>query len=174
MLRCAYGCIRVDKYDIMEGEINSGRSFMTQKWQKFISLVKSNYEFNIWNRLKQKLEINKYVPHIKEGQIWWSSLGKNLGVEMNGKNAPFSRPVLIFRKLNRWSFLAVPLTSQKKTGPWYVGYKFKNKMRYANLGQIRVISVFRLSNQMGQVSDKVMKRICCGLYDLYIRDRYEK
>lgn len=56
----------------------------------------------------------------KEREVWWCSIGMNIGVEIYGKGKKFTRPVLIFRKFNKDSFLGIPFTSQPKDGIWYV------------------------------------------------------
>jgi hypothetical protein len=36
----------------------------------------------------------------KEGDIWWCSIGMNVGVEIFGKGKYFARPVIIFKKFS--------------------------------------------------------------------------
>jgi hypothetical protein len=38
-------------------------------------------------------------PLVTAGDIWWASIGENVGSEINGKSRLFSRPVIIFKKL---------------------------------------------------------------------------
>ena len=54
--------------------------------------------FNEWIRIKEKLHQVGRTPHNLEGEIWWSAVGENVGVEINGKGDVFSRPVLIMKK----------------------------------------------------------------------------
>lgn len=37
--------------------------------------------------------------YFKERQIWWASIGQNIGVEANGKNKKYERPVIILKNL---------------------------------------------------------------------------
>ena len=67
--------------------------------------------FDKWNRLKTNLHNDAKLPKIDEGDIWWCSVGENVGVEINGKSDFFSRPVLVLKKLSRYGFLGIPLTS---------------------------------------------------------------
>ena len=40
-------------------------------------------KFLEWIGLKEKLDSKEApVPHVSEGQIWWASLGENVGVEI--------------------------------------------------------------------------------------------
>ena len=124
-------------------------------------------EFDEWNELKKQTHSSGKTPHISKGEIWWCSCGKNVGVEINGKNRPFSRPVLVFQKLSSLGFLAVPLTSQNKRGSWYVSFNFQNKTQTAVLSQIRVLSVARLYTRIGKVDENDLRKISAGLQKLY-------
>ena len=66
-------------------------------------------DFDQWNELKKKIEVEKNEPDKfpKEGEVWMSSLGKNIGFEQNGSGDNFSRPVLIVKKFNNHMFWCV-------------------------------------------------------------------
>ena len=119
--------------------------------------------FQEWIELKEKLHFSGSLPRIKEGDIWWCSCGENVGVEINGKNKLFSRPVFIYKKLSRHGFIGIPLTSQKKEGSWYVEFDFQNKQQTAVLSQIRTFSVARLSSRMGELDNSDIEKIKAGL-----------
>lgn len=61
----------------------------------------------------------------KEREIWWRSIGTNIGTEEDGKNAHFERPVLVLRKFNRDIFLGLPLTSTRKDHRYHFHYRLK-------------------------------------------------
>lgn len=109
--------------------------------------------FPEWITLKEKLHNVNRLPDIKDGEIWWCAMSENVGVEINGKNREFSRPVLVFKKLSRHGFMGIPLTSQKHIGTWYVSFVFQDKEETAVLAQARVISVSRLYKRMGAIAD---------------------
>jgi mRNA interferase MazF len=93
------------------------------------------------------------APTFKEGEIWWCSMGMNIGREIFGKGKDFSRPVVIFKKIGGDSFLAIPLTKQLKNGSWYVPILYENIERRALLAQIRILDQRRLIRKMGALSD---------------------
>ncbi|MBR3220242.1 type II toxin-antitoxin system PemK/MazF family toxin, partial [Candidatus Saccharibacteria bacterium] len=93
--------------------------------------------------------------------------GENVGVEMNGKSDRFARPVLIYKKLNRHSFLAIPISTRIKTGSWYVKFTFRKMSRVAVLSQIKVMSVYRLYDRMGELDNFDMDKIITGFNALY-------
>ena len=54
-------------------------------------------EIKNWLELKIRLWTKKDEVVFKQGEIWWCSLGFNLGEEIFGKGEKFTRPVLIFK-----------------------------------------------------------------------------
>jgi len=123
--------------------------------------------FDEWNALKQKRHFSGEFHLFNEGEIWWASVGENIGVEINGKSDRFSRPVLILKKLSGAGFMAIPLTSQAKSGSWYVKFSFRGKDSFAALSQARVMSVSRLYNRIGRADEEDVRRIKEGFRALY-------
>lgn len=127
-------------------------------------------KLNEWNGLKCILHSIEKVPHITEGEIWWCCCGENVGVEINGKNNTFTRPVLVFRKFSEKSFYGIPLTSQFHSGSWYVEFSFHKKMSYAVLSQARVFDARRLHKRMGEIAEWDMQKVIEGFERLFIRE----
>ena len=123
-------------------------------------------DFSGWMNIKGRIHKGGAVTKFSEGQIWWAALGKNVGVEINGKGKDYSRPVVIFRKLSHLCFYAIPLTSQPHSGSWYVEFNFRGKQEYAVLSQMRMMSVSRLYNRMGKLSNGDYKKIQSGFRKL--------
>jgi len=59
-------------------------------------------DFDEWNKLKKEIDTKEDVldNFPKEGEVWMSNLGKNIGFEQNGSGDNFSRLVLIIKKFN--------------------------------------------------------------------------
>jgi hypothetical protein len=77
--------------------------------------------FSEWFGLKTKLHERRQIPPlVSEREIWWASVGENVGSEINGKSAPFSRTVIIYKKLSHGFYFVIPTTTQKKLGSWFV------------------------------------------------------
>ena len=55
------------------------------------------------------------------------------------------------RKLSKFGFIGIPLTSQTKSGTWYAKFNFLSKDEYAALCQARGMSVSRLHSKIGQI-----------------------
>jgi len=112
-------------------------------------------DFEKWNLLKQT--INKYngnLLRIKEGEIWWCSIGVNIGNEIDGKNQLFERPVLVIKKFKNNSLMIVPLTTSEKVHQYHIPFTVNNTISNAVISQTRVISPNRLIRRMHKISTK--------------------
>jgi len=123
--------------------------------------------FPEWMSLKEKIHFSNSAPKINEGDIWWCGFGENVGIEINGKSARFSRPVLVMKKLSQQGFMGIPLTSQKKTGSWYAKFVFLSKDEYAAVCQARVISTSRLYSKIGQIPKTDLDIVKKAFHDLF-------
>lgn len=112
-----------------------------------------------WNKLKKKLDVENAVPYFHEGEVWWGSLGINVGHEEDGKNAQFNRPVLVVKKFNKRLFWGVPLTTQLKDSRHYHQFEFKKKRQCAMLTQMRLWDANRLTQYMGNIEKHAFRHI---------------
>ena len=123
--------------------------------------------FDEWIQLKSKLHFSYSAPKINEGDIWWCGFGENVGIEINGKNSRFSRPVLVMKKLSHQGFMGIPLTSQEKTGTWYAEFEFLGKKQFAAVCQARVMSSSRLYTKIGRIPDSDLEIVKNAFHELY-------
>ncbi|MBR2658294.1 type II toxin-antitoxin system PemK/MazF family toxin [Candidatus Saccharibacteria bacterium] len=89
-----------------------------------------------------------------------------MGSEINGKSETFARPVLIVRKLTKYSFIGVPLTTKRHEGNWYAYFGFKNAEQIAVVAQVKNISSFRLYKKMGAIPEsdlELVRKSLCSL-----------
>ena len=99
--------------------------------------------FDKWNNVKKRLE-DKEIISYKQGEIYFMSVGQNIGYEQYGKGDYFLRPVIVYKKLSRSTFLGIPLTSKQKEGSYYFSFKYKkDKISVSMLNQIRVFDIKR-------------------------------
>ena len=70
-----------------------------------------NKDFDNWGVVKKRLNCIRNLRTFNEREIWWCSVGLNIGYEIYGKNELFNRPVLIIKKFSSSIFLGLPLTS---------------------------------------------------------------
>lgn len=110
-------------------------------------------KFVNWTKLKIRIHVSWRLAYPRERQIWWVSLGQNVGVEINGKNDKFERPVLVLKKYNDDACLTLPLSSKNKVGSFYFQFKNGNgEIRVANLSQARSISSKRFIRKIEKMS----------------------
>lgn len=70
--------------------------------------------FNDWNEMKKKLDASERPVEFHEREIWWCSIGVNVGSEQHSQTEDFSRPVLVVRKFTPDIFWGIPLTTRVK------------------------------------------------------------
>ena len=106
-------------------------------------------DFISWIQYKIVLHSKPQLVSFKEREIWWCSIGVNVGTEQDGKNEKFNRPILIIKKFNNRQFWGIPLTTKEpKNKYFYYELNIKGKTSYANLTQLRVLDVNRLNNSL--------------------------
>lgn len=127
----------------------------------FINEIKS------WFNLKVRLWTNERRVIFKQGEIWWCSLGFNLGEEIFGKGEKYTRPVLVFKKFTGNSFLGLPLTTHGKKGSWYVELGVGGKTQYVLLNQARILDKKRLTNRFCTLGTTDYERVKRKFVEFY-------
>jgi len=123
-----------------------------------------------WISLKEKIHMYTHQPpFVSVGDIWWASVGDNIGQEINGKGKDFTRPVYVYKKLSHNFYLVIPMTSKIKIGSWYVGICQGGKDVTVCLHQIRVIDHRRLTVKVGKVGEIDQLAIRKRFFDLYVK-----
>ena len=109
-----------------------------------------------WHKMKIAIQLtsNQDDLYFREKEIWWASLGSNLGHEEDGKNKKFERPILILKKFNKHLILIVPLTSRvKENNKYYFKFNLNNRVSSVIISQIRIISSKRLIRRIDNLSN---------------------
>ena len=125
--------------------------------------------FDAWNEKKKQIDGSKRDLLFKEGEIWWCSLGMNIGEEVYGKGEDFRRPAVILKKLSRNSCIVMPTSTQKREGSWYHHLYVRDRERFVMMHQIRFISANRLSVRESALSRdefSALKKSVAGLLGL--------
>jgi mRNA interferase MazF len=115
-------------------------------------------DFDQWNELKKKIEAEKNNPEKfpKEGEVWMSNVGRNIGFEQNGSGDNFSRPVLIVKKFNNHMFWAISLSTKQKDFDFYFNFTDSNNQKVsAILAQMKLISVKRLKRKLYEIPNEL-------------------
>jgi mRNA interferase MazF len=129
-----------------------------------------NKDFDKWNEEKKEINLKEvsYNFFFYEREVWWSSLGVNVGIETDGKNENFERPVLIIKKFNGNMVWVLPLTSKEHKGFYYQKINYDSGVSWAHLSQIRTISTKRLLRKVGTISETEFIKVINKLID-YIK-----
>jgi hypothetical protein len=144
---------------------------MSRENQKQIDFKKSDKEvgsksfikkFSEWFKLKIKLNKNFQPPSFSEREIWNCHFGLNIGYEVNGKKSKFLRPVLVFKKISKETFLGIPLTTKLKTGSWYYKSFIKGKEGRFVFSQVRVFDAKRLNNRIEKIKFEEFRKVKRG------------
>lgn len=121
-----------------------------------------------WFGVKENLHNLVHTPPlVSERDIWWASIGENVGSEINGKSHQFSRPVIILKKLSHTFYFVAPTTSQPRQGTWYVRFTQQNREMFACLHQARSIDYRRLSSRLGTIDGDDFSAVKKGFRSLY-------
>ena len=102
-------------------------------------------DFDSWNNLKKNIN-NRDLIYASEREVWFCSVGLNVGSEQDGKNETYERPVLVIKKVTINTFIGVPLTSNKKKGSWYIPIASMDSS--AVITQIKLFDTRRLTRKM--------------------------
>ena len=129
-------------------------------------------DFGKWHGEKSKIHEDKVRPFFHEREVWFSSLGVNVGFEQDGRGDTFLRPVVVLRKFNNEVLWIVPLTKNAKRGIYYLpitiaGYREPST---AILSQIRLIDSKRLQYKIGDVYERDFEELKKRLVALIVPD----
>lgn len=124
-------------------------------------------DFDNWNKLKKHIHGENENRLYHEREIWWCSLGVNVGSEQDGSETEYRRPVLILRGLSSQTCFVIPLTTATRRH-WLrptIGQVDGEEAR-ALLSQMRVIDTKRLVRKIGYLNKEIFERIRKAAKDL--------
>ncbi len=112
-------------------------------------IIKMEKDFRKWHKRKAKIHADGPRVFFHEREVWWCSLGYNIGFEQDGKGYNFARPVVIFKKFNNEVFWSISLTRKHKSGKFYVPIDFGDgEERSAIISQLRLVDAKRLLDKL--------------------------
>jgi mRNA interferase MazF len=117
-------------------------------------------DFDNWNTEKKNLNSNEKFPFYKEREIWWCSIGVNVGFEQDGTGDNFDRPVLVIKGFIKNTFLSIGLTGKKKIGKYYFYLgKIEDRDSTAILSQIRLVDTKRLIKKIITLDEETFSKL---------------
>jgi len=124
-------------------------------------------DFQKWHKIKENIDIAPARIFFHEREVWWCSIGANIGFEQDGRGGRFARPILVFKKFNNEVFWAVPLSTKIKKGKFYVTIELGDSiLRVAIISQLRLMDAKRLIDKIGIIHEdnyKLMQKAVINL-----------
>jgi mRNA interferase MazF len=118
-----------------------------------IQIVIMEKDFKSWHIAKTDLDESKVRAFFHEREIWFASIGLNVGFEQDGRGTSFLRPVIVLKKFNNEVLWIIPLTKNRKKGKYYFTFSFDDSVSTAILSQIRLIDAKRLQYKIGDINE---------------------
>jgi mRNA interferase MazF len=123
-------------------------------------------DYKNWMSKKAGINNDKIRPFLHEREVWFASLGENIGFEQDGGGENFLRPVLILKKFNNEIVWALPLTRTDKKGKYYFNISMDandanvdNRQSVIILSQIRLVDAKRLQYKIGTIKEEEFIKI---------------
>ena len=117
-------------------------------------------DFDQWNKNKKHIHAEAENKLYHKQEVWWCSLGTNIGFEQDGTGSAGERPILVLKGFSKQVCLALPLTTSIKKNPYHVYLgTVDGKEAFAIISQIRLIDTKRLINKIGFVDHDVFEKI---------------
>lgn len=123
-------------------------------------------DFQGWGQLKAELHHRRFTGYVHEREVWWCSLGANIGYEQDGKHELFERPVLIIRKFNNHAVIVVPLSTNTASRPQRVIFPHGDRDYAALISQIRLISTNRLRRKLYVMNSLIFDAIRKQIFEI--------
>ena len=130
-------------------------------------ISKIQKDFSVWCEQKEKIQVFGKNKFYHPRDIWWCSLGVNIGFEQDGTGIKKDRPIVIIRGFNKNVCLIIPLTTSRKNNKYYLKIgKVSNKPATAIISQIRLIDTKRLIKKIGVIDKEKFGIIRKAVKDL--------
>jgi len=123
-------------------------------------------DFDRWNTEKKRLDAGKSSVDYHEREIWWCSIGVNVGSEQLSQTDNFSRPVIIIRRFTREIFWDIPLTTKiKEHVPFRIMFMMGVQANDALLLQMRAYDRRRLVRKIGVMPEEAFAVLTAAIVD---------
>jgi mRNA interferase MazF len=124
-------------------------------------------DFDTWNEEKKRLHLNGVNRFYHEREIWWCSLGINIGYEEDGKGPQATRPIAIIKAFSRQLCWAVPLSTSSKSNKYYIPINsVENELSSVIISQMRPVDTKRLMSRIGCLDSVAFDKIKQAIKEL--------
>ena len=124
-------------------------------------------EFDKWNEIKKLIHKEGMDKLYCAREVWWCSLGVNIGFEQDGTGGDNQRPVLILKGFSKHVCIVVPLTASTKKNPYHIAIgEIDGRNAFAIISQVRLVDTKRLVNKVSMVDVDLFNKIRKAIKDL--------
>ena len=123
-------------------------------------------DFDTWNNLKKKVDTKARVQ-ANSRDIWWASLGLNVGSEQDGKGDGYERPVIVVTKLSPNMYYVIPLSTKCKSSTMHIPFSHETVDGYALLDQMKALDAKRFIRKVGYVDKERFAEIISKLKSIF-------
>ncbi len=124
-------------------------------------------DFDKWNEIKKLVHKDGIEKFYHAREVWWCSLGTNVGFEQDGSDDDGQRPVLILKGFSKHVCIVVPLTTSTKKNPYHVSAGIvDSRNAFAITSQVRLVDTKRLVNKVGVVETELFDKIRKAIKDM--------
>jgi mRNA-degrading endonuclease toxin of MazEF toxin-antitoxin module len=116
-------------------------------------------DFQDWHKEKSEMDEFKERAFFHEREVWFTSLGVNVGFEQDGRGEKFLRPVIVLKKFNNEVLWCIPLTKTQKEGKYYFSFPLGEETSTVILSQIRLIDAKRLQYKIGDMMQETFDEL---------------
>ena len=111
-------------------------------------------DFQGWHDKKSDIHENKTRVFFHQSEIWFASVGLNIGFEQDGQGDAFLRPVLVIKKFSNDTLWCLSLTRSTKKNAYHYPFSLNSEVSTVILSQLRLIDAKRLQYKIGDLPEK--------------------
>ncbi|MCX6735954.1 MAG: type II toxin-antitoxin system PemK/MazF family toxin [Candidatus Parcubacteria bacterium] len=124
-------------------------------------------DFENWHKIKSEIHENERSKRYHAREVWWCSIGANIGFEQDGDGSEYQRPVLILKGLSKDTCLVIPLTTSPNKHPMRIQAGIVGeKNASVIISQLRVVDTKRLTNKLGFIEKDIFENIRKAVKDM--------
>ena len=128
------------------------------------SSARMQKNFDRWNGRKKRIDAGANRPFYHPREIWWCSVGVNVGNELDGTGKQHDRPVLVIRPFNAETFFGICLVGHARSGRYYFSIgQVLDREAVANLSQARLFDTKRLVRKIGTIEEDTFRQLSKAL-----------
>ncbi|HEY8033247.1 MAG TPA: type II toxin-antitoxin system PemK/MazF family toxin [Methylocella sp.] len=125
-------------------------------------------DFDRWNEIKKNVHRREEPIRLHKREIWWCSLGVNVGSEQDGVGDNYERPILVVKNFNNNVLWAVPLTRTFKPNRFYFRLDDDGGGESAVvLSQLRLVSSKRLVRKIRTLDEHQFRGIVRAMTEFF-------